>query len=202
MSWTIPLPEDDATKNLLESAISEAREAKILMFCSASDRGPVEDKSFPWRAATDKIFRIGAATADGMVDPKVGNPNSLNFTFPGSGVETDEIDKTVKYQTGSSIATELATGLAALVLYCVQISLFRATKDTDKTRIRNVFKKLKEYDGMLTAFNNIGTTQESGGKYIAVWNMFGKYIRKDQNNSAEELIDLIAELGGELSMKV
>ncbi|KAI9645784.1 hypothetical protein NHQ30_005217 [Ciborinia camelliae] len=202
MSWTIPPPEDSKTKTFLESAISEARGEKILMFCSASDGGPIEDTSFPYVGAKDRIFRIGAATAEGIVDPRVGNPTSLDFTFPGSNVETEDVDKKVNYQTGSSVATALATGLAALILYCVQISLLRAGKDSDKKRITNAFGKLKEYEGMHRAFRNIGTTPESNNKYIEVWKMFGKYTKENQNGSVDEMIDLIANLGNDLCRNI
>ncbi|TGO67431.1 hypothetical protein BOTNAR_0042g00160 [Botryotinia narcissicola] len=58
MSWTIPRPDENRTRKALEAAISEARQKKIPMFCSASDGGPIEDKTFPWAAAKINIFRI------------------------------------------------------------------------------------------------------------------------------------------------
>ncbi|KAF7948884.1 hypothetical protein EAE96_008066 [Botrytis aclada] len=201
MSWTIPPPDDSTTRNLLRAAISEALRENILMFCSASDGGPVEDKSFPWAAAKGNIFRIGAATDKGMASPDVGNPTNLGFTFPGTDVERKDVDKKVEYQTGSSVATALATGLAALVLYCVQVKLLR-TEDRDKGRVRQSFKRLKEYDGMLKAFqDNIGTTPESNNKYLKVWTVFRKYI-KNMNESPDEMIDQIANLGDELCRNI
>ncbi|KAF7930842.1 hypothetical protein BELL_0266g00130 [Botrytis elliptica] len=201
MSWTIPPPDDSTTRDLLRTAIAEALRENILMFCSASDGGPVEDKSFPWTAAKGNIFRIGAATDNGVASSDVGNPTNLSFTFPGVNVERKNVDKKVEYQTGSSVATALATGLAALVLYCVQVKLLR-TEDRDKGRVRQSFKRLKEYDGMLKAFqDNIGTTPESNNKYLKVWTVFKKYT-KNMNESPDEMIDQIANLGDELCRNI
>ncbi|KAF7948213.1 uncharacterized protein EAE97_003624 [Botrytis byssoidea] len=201
MSWTIPKPKDSTTKDILRAAISEAVRENILMFCSASDGGPVEDESFPWAAAKGNIFRIGAATDKGMASPIVGDPTDLGFTFPGTDVERKDMDKKVEYQTGSSVATALATGLAALVLYCVQVKLLR-TEDRHKGRVRQSFKRIKEYDGMLKVFqDNIGTTQESNHKYLKVWIIFKKYV-DNMSVTTDEMIDQIANLGDELCRNI
>ncbi|KAF7880798.1 uncharacterized protein EAF02_006689 [Botrytis sinoallii] len=201
MSWTIPRSDDNRAREALEAAISEARQKKILIFCSASDGGPIEDTTFPWAAAKSNIFRIGAATDKGMANPDVGNHKSLGFTFPGTDVERKDVDEKIEYQTGSSVATALATGLAALVLYCAQIKLLR-TGDRDKERVRQSFKRLKEHGGMLKAFQkNIGTTEESDHKYLEVWIIFEKYIR-NMNDTTDEMIDQIANLGDELCRNI
>ncbi|THV53899.1 hypothetical protein BGAL_0039g00110 [Botrytis galanthina] len=200
MSWTIQKPKDSTTRDLLREAIAEAVQKNIIMFCSASDEGPIEDESFPWAAAKSSIFRIGAATDKGIASSIVGNPTNLDFTFPGTNVERN-VDKKVEYQTGSSVATALATGLAALVLYCVQVKLFR-TEDRDKGRVRQSFRRLKEYEGMLKVFQDkIGTTQESKHKYLKVWTVFGKYI-KNLADPMDEPIDQIANLGDELCRNI
>ncbi|TGO48651.1 hypothetical protein BCON_0234g00150 [Botryotinia convoluta] len=81
MPWTIPRPDDSRTREILEAAISEARQKKILMFCSASDGGPIEDTGFPWAAAKSNIFRIGAATDKGMANPDVGTTEESDHKY-------------------------------------------------------------------------------------------------------------------------
>jgi len=200
MSWTIDPPkdldqEDGEVKRKLADAIQAAANANILMFCAASDKGAKFTDTFPSRAS-NCIFTIGAADATGAVDAWVGNPLNVNFTFPGTNVDVDD-SALGKNVTGSSIATAYAAGLAALILYIVQIKLLRATNPAEKAAIQTDFDKIRKHDGMMKAFRKVGTTPESQNKFIAVWDVFGAVVEeKDRyNKMQQELIDQIANLG-------
>lgn len=203
MSWTIGIPENEDLKKDLQDAILDAAKEDILMFCSATDRGPIQKMTFPSNA-TDKIFTIGAAGASGVVDSWVGDMSAINFTFPGNKVESEEYGSPlgVNYRTGSSVATALAAGLAALILYCVQIRILRAQEPHEKDKARRDFKTLKKHYHMMKAFENIGTTKDSKNKYIAVWEVFGKRVSESENCGQDEWIDLIASVGSTLCMKL
>ncbi|KAF3059759.1 putative intracellular serine protease protein [Daldinia childiae] len=204
MSWTIDPPKDEKTRNELESAIGEAVKKKILLFCSASDGGAKEDHSYPWIAARDRIFRIGGAHASGRTDDEVGSTSQINFTFPGNDVILEGVGSNheVKYRTGSSVATALAAGLAALILYCVQIRILRASKE-DAEVYKSYFRQLTDHDQMVKVFRrSIGVTEESNYKYIAVWDTFEKPIKLSKEKDPERWIDLIARVGEELCMKI
>ncbi|KAL7942118.1 hypothetical protein V8C42DRAFT_332619 [Trichoderma barbatum] len=204
MSWTIDPPDDEEDRRLLDAAIVEAANADILMFCSASDKGAKQNATYPSKATT-KIFTIGAATASGAADPWVGNLGNINFTFPGTKVEMDGArsgtDISSREVTGSSVATALAAGLAALVLYCVQVRLLLAT-DQDKQKARRDFQLLKKHDHMMKALKDIGTTEESNHKFIEVWEVFGKKVEEKERYDQERWLDLIAEVGMILCRKI
>ena len=124
MSWTIEPPEDEGVRRELEEAISAADKANILMFCSAADQGAKQTDTYPSRA-TRRIFTIGAAGPSGETNSWVGNPEKVNFTFPGDRVEIMDStpNDTTPEISGSSAATALAAGFCALVLYCVQVRM-------------------------------------------------------------------------------
>ncbi|KAH6609619.1 intracellular serine protease [Trichoderma cornu-damae] len=204
MSWTIDPPEDEEERRLLEAAIGEAAKADILMFCSASDKGAKQNATYP-SMATTKIFTIGAATASGAADPWVGNLGNINFTFPGTKVEIEGgrsgSDASLREATGSSLATALAAGLAALVLYCVQVRLLLAA-DQEKAKARRDFQLLKKHDYMMKALKDIGTTEESNHKFIEVWEVFGKKVEEKERYDQERWLELIAEVGMILCRKI
>ncbi|RDW68220.1 hypothetical protein BP5796_08877 [Coleophoma crateriformis] len=207
MSWTIDPMElrDEKDKIRLEKAIAEAAEANILMFSSAHDNAPKEDNTYPAVAAKGKIFKIGAAKASGQTDDTVGNASRVHFTFPGNEVEMEgsTLAHKVEYRTGSSVATALAAGLAALILYCVQVKLFRSSAE-ERPKIEQAFNKLKKHDSMMKAFRSIGMTEGSNGKYIAVWDMFGKQVKNSETAGKDsyQLVDLVAAVGQEICIKI
>lgn len=127
MSWTIDPTEDEAVNTELENAIRAADQANILMFCSASDQGAKQIDTYPSKA-TKRIFTIGAAGPAGETISRVGNSDLVDFTFPGDRVELLDgvtTNAPTKEVSGSSVATALAAGFAALVLHWyVQSGLF------------------------------------------------------------------------------
>ncbi|KAL6873276.1 hypothetical protein HDV57DRAFT_504684 [Trichoderma longibrachiatum] len=204
MSWTIDSPEDEDERRFLDAAIVEAANADILMFCSASDKGAKQNPTYPSKATT-KIFTIGAATASGAADSWVGNLGNINFIFPGTKVEMDGprsgTDNSSREVTGSSVATALAAGLAALVLYCVQVRLYLAT-DHEKQKARRDFQLLKKHEHMMKALKDIGTTEESNHKFIEVWEVFGKKVEEKERYDQDRWLDLIADVGTILCRKI
>lgn len=205
MSWTIDVPENENQDvRDLKTAISEAAEANILMFCAASDKGAKHTSSYPSKA-TNNIFTIGAADASGIMASYVGDINSVDFIFPGKKVEPEGLGeaptKDVDYWTGSSVATALAAGLAALILYCAQIRLLRAPA-TQKEKARRDFQALKKHEKMLQAFKMIGPTTASRGKYLAVWEVFGRKVAQSESCDREKWIDLVAEVGEDLCRRL
>ncbi|EXL70034.1 hypothetical protein FOPG_14109 [Fusarium oxysporum f. sp. conglutinans race 2 54008] len=164
MSWTIDPPKDDRERQDLENAVVEAANANILMFCSARDKGAHNAPTYPSNA-TGKIFTIGAANSSGASVDYVGNASELSYTFPGDKVEVDSGRTPPEIVDGSSVATALAAGLTALILYCIQVRIFLA-KDYEKQKAREAYKKLKQHEGMVKAFDAIETTKESNHKFL------------------------------------
>ncbi|PWY74518.1 subtilisin-like protein, partial [Aspergillus sclerotioniger CBS 115572] len=174
MSWTIDIPSDiDENPNfrLLREALQRADQRNILMFCSASDRGANNPATFPAQASAN-IFRIGAAKQSGQMVDNVGSPDNVDYTCPGDSVNTEWLDPSgvmrTDWHTGSSVATALAAGLAALILYCVQVLVARGDTEDELQKASASLKKLKTPDGMKKA---LGVMQDDA-KYLAVWNIF------------------------------
>ena len=85
-------------------------------------------------------------------------------------------DTTIQEVTGSSVATALAAGLAALILYCVQVRVLLARPEHEKQKARRDFQTIKKHDSMMRALKDIGTTEASNHKFIEVWEVFGKKV--------------------------
>ncbi|CCT70672.1 related to microbial serine proteinase [Fusarium fujikuroi IMI 58289] len=204
MSWTIDPPKDDRERQDLENAVIEAANANILMFCSASDKGAHDVPTYPSKAATGKIFTIGAANSSGASVDYVGNTSGLSYTFPGDKVEVDSgpSRKTPpEIVDGSSVATALAAGLAALILYCIQVRVFLA-KDSEKQRAREAYRKVKQHDWMVKAFDTIETTKESNHKFLKVWEVFGKCVEQKEQTPPGEWLQLVADVGTRLCVRI
>jgi hypothetical protein len=136
MSWTIETqtPDSDDMKDLLE-AITKAEKDNILMFCSTSDQGSnSKDDCYPgdW----DKCIKIGGATITGERLTWV-NEKKVNNLFPGKNIPFMNSDgKSVSYESGSSVATAAASGLAGVLLYCSRL----LPEDDVNLRTRNNMK--------------------------------------------------------------
>ncbi|KAL2140335.1 hypothetical protein VTI28DRAFT_3979 [Corynascus sepedonium] len=138
MSWTIPMNQGDSEAvKKLHHVLKTAVERRVLMFCSAPDKGKFIELDYPSGPWRDRFFRIGAARASGTVfewTPDEG----ITYILPGvdvipgqtvnnsydarSGIPTRIADSGA---TPSNIATALAAGLAAMIIYCVKASVLR-----------------------------------------------------------------------------
>jgi len=205
MSWSIEPTANDIRE--LGDAIVLAAKEGILMFCAATDEGAYRDRTYPAASSTKELFKIGAAEASGTALKWLGDQRAVDFIFPGHNVVLERPGEVPsdKYNslTGSSVATALASGLAALILYCVQAAALHLgaqparAKDYEVVTM-DVFRALKKHDGMKMAFLEIGTTDESEKKYIAVWERFKKPVKAEKNTAPDRLIDLIVALAREL----
>lgn len=119
MSWTI---KKDANQNDFEKAISTAITNNVLLFASLreAEDALVAENFYP--VSLDGVFRIGSATRFGnQAESFSGDSNVAQYILPGRevllklGTESTEIQ-------GSSVATALAAGLAALILHCADLA--------------------------------------------------------------------------------
>lgn len=213
MSWTIERTDDNANQiEELKNAISNAAAAGILMFCAANDQGIARDDSFPAFGNADKLFKIGAAGASGSMWKWVGDPAEVDFIFPGQNVVRERpkdapLEK-CNTLTGSSVATAIAAGLAALVLCCVQLAALH-NKDREQPPApapagrqghpvgMDDFYALKKHERMKEAFHAIGTSPTSGHKYIEVWDVFGVVAKPGDRDR----LDIVADIAQRLKQR-
>ncbi|KUJ15360.1 putative subtilisin [Mollisia scopiformis] len=120
MSWTIQTAvkgNEDMRK--LEDAIGRAHAAKILMFCSASDQGANNTEAC-YPGDWNQCIRIGGATFTG--EKLTWVDKNVDFWFPGRNVPFPSKDGlSVVYESGSSVATAAASGLAGVLIYSARL---------------------------------------------------------------------------------
>ena len=198
MSWSIEVNDGDPDGRDLDKAVKAAAEKGILMFCSARDRGFNIQHTYPAKS-TNNIFKIGAADDFGDTDKRVGDKSLIDFTFPGS---TEDLEGIRSF--GSSVATAYASGLAALILYCVQVRLFLKRTDEEKQKVREQFEALKKHDKMDRTFKytiGVADAGANGNKFVQVWDMFGD-VRSKKDKYPDKLLEIIGRVGEKLCARV
>jgi hypothetical protein len=201
MSWTLPFDPgqgvDSGPQKRLRSVLEQAVKEKVLMFCSTPDKGKfltTDYPSGPWRN-DKKFFRIGAANADGTVFQWTPE-DAITYVLPGVDVVKEQAASSssrfdvshytheeqlreptkrlisFKYETGSSVATALAAGLAAMIIYCIKATiLIRKTSNQSKSEIPipddGADRIAEDPIHMMNAFAALGNVTSNG--FIQVW---------------------------------
>ena len=221
MSWTIlndpKNPNDHLTR--LETAIGKAHDKGALVFCSAPDVGALGaldlSRYYPFgcTSLSGKIFRIGAAKADGHMYSWAGDPRTVDFILPGHDIEYREDDKTSDMEeniprTGSSVATALAAGLAALIIHCVRLGAIHnhrsatsgAIIDTNGVTEHSV-QAIKHYKAMSHVFRRMIETPSTEGPRLDIQRLFkdpGEEISVDSGLSEAGKWQAVAKLARDL----
>lgn len=143
MSWTIetPITGNDDMEDL-KKAVTKAAEQDILMFGSTSDQGnSTKDNGFP--AEFLNCIKIGSATDTGEPLAWV-NPQKIDFLLPGKEIPLlDNESKLISAESGSSVATAAAAGLAGLLIFCSWLLKGNDNLDMRKNNMmRNAFKSM------------------------------------------------------------
>lgn len=209
MSWTVNEPQD-GRKTRLDEALSNASKKGILMFCSSPDEGVYGGDHYPTAYGPDKFFRIGASQADGHPYSWV-LLDKVDYLFPGVDVvQANKKDIRLrgvedrKGETGSSISTALAAGLAALVIWFVIIGA-KYSWDENQGGVggdgldANDVKTIQHIKEMKQAFKKLGASRESNEKFIEIWSVLDdraralKELHGDQNvKAARQVIHKLA----------
>ena len=234
MSWTIKKIENAQTEQdntaeirRLEKAMGTARENGALLFCSAPDEGNISDLSeyCPVGCAnlSNQIFKIGAATSFNKEADRTGKVSQLDFILPGHEVKAKGDDKITvdnSLKSGSSVATALAAGLAAMVIQCVRLGAIEtyrghipreSSSSTETSRARNVLdvgsvslddlSDIKKFEHMRRVFEGIPRGKKGEmWKYLEVDKTFedlGKMLidrERDEDEKRRALIDFATKL--------
>ncbi|PVH79900.1 hypothetical protein DL98DRAFT_515795 [Cadophora sp. DSE1049] len=212
MSWTVKPPEKTKTtdrKADFDNAIQTAANKGVLMFCSANDQGhSQEDFTYPHSSNTKLTFRVGAAKATGDIADFVGNYSKIDFAFPGHDVVLGSNNLAAEEfhdfesHTGSSVATALASGLAALIFECVRLGVLHTNLDqagqADPTVAitKDDILKIRTRENMALAFGAISTGQQTYSKYVEVRDTFrrvAELLKNEEGNTTSQL-EVIAGL--------
>ncbi|PMD30165.1 hypothetical protein L207DRAFT_641753 [Hyaloscypha variabilis F] len=215
MSWTVPVPEENSKEmTLLTDALESAVKSQTLMFCSSPDRGEFKTLHYPTAYNPERFFRIGAAKDTGAAFDRAGPIDSLDFILPGVDVVRnhstprlcDKVKK-IRSDTGSSVATALAAGLAATIIYCVKacalaILTSSANGGDENGSLKAIrpgdAKRIAEHTKMKRAFERLGTPTEK--RFIPIWDSLegvNKTFESEAlmpNEKLESLINLAKSL--------
>lgn len=118
MSWSLRRSaQNEEDIESLEKEIRRAAEAKIIMYCAAEDQFQYggDQKILPGDSDTRAIKTVGSAREGGDKSDFV-NVDQVKYLIPGEEVLPDS------KKEGSSAATALAAGVAALVLWCFEVT--------------------------------------------------------------------------------
>lgn len=173
-------------------SIEKAVSKKIHLFCAMPEKGVGEkNNTYPKAIHPDKIFSIGAATRDGQPWAKTGDEKP-DFYFPGVelGIPTERADPgrrdrpPEKWPThsGSSLSCALASGLAALILYCAKKVPCEAK---DK-------KYPQKHEGMKEAFESINVSQN---RWLHVGTIFDEASIREAvtDDVRKKILDVIVD---------
>ncbi|KAM0345459.1 hypothetical protein ACHAPU_006386 [Fusarium lateritium] len=165
----------------LHAVLKRAVENKVLMFCSSPDKGKFTELDYPSGPWPNSFFRIGAAYPNGAVlqwTPDVG----ITYILPGvdivqaqstgTSTKSAESAKQNKNLTGSSVATALAAGLVAMIIYCVKASILATkTANQNKAAIQAIPDdraiQVAKPDALKRAFASLGSITPN--KFIQIW---------------------------------
>ncbi|KAL6692896.1 hypothetical protein J3F84DRAFT_401937 [Trichoderma pleuroticola] len=212
MSWTIAKNDQNSVDlDRLQVALKKACDTnQVLLFCASPDGGEMAkaqaENFYPYGCNDAGLFKIAAATVDGIRIPMAGSHH--NYSLPGHEVEdtnqsaahgvsdgqqiADNENSGLK--TGSSIATALGAGLAALIIHCVRLGaaymhsashssaavtsneLTTGSKETEATSSRllgsEALDQIKRPAHMRRVFNHMISDNNSTDRFIEVWEFF------------------------------
>lgn len=157
----------------------QAREKRILFFSAASNSGANGPENFP--AKDEHVISIRATHPSGA--PWERNPPVRNYqeAFGTLGTEVSaawlKTDPQGKILSGTSVATPIAAGIAAMLLGCA---------DADEEISDKTLRRLQSQDGMVALFKHI-SEQSHGFHYICPLKFFGDHVEDKTRRAMMEL---------------
>jgi hypothetical protein len=163
--WESEQPEVDEQINL-------ARQKGIHIFAAASNDGDFTPDHGVYPASHHEVHSIYSCRGSGRssdFNPRFTR-DGLNFMFPGEDLTILEADNTpvkgIGRQKGTSFATPIAAGTAAMVLDLVRHEL----KNSE-----DIERRLRKYKGMSNIFRAMSGDLRDGGYYhVRPWTLLGE----------------------------
>ncbi|KAJ0306121.1 hypothetical protein Brms1b_010534 [Colletotrichum noveboracense] len=189
ISWTFERKGggNDAYEKEFEELVKTAVEDnKITIFGALPDKTGVKAEDFAPLGLNKEVIRIGAATIYGE-GARENLDAKLDFLLPGEKLPSS----TGKLVSGSSYATAYASGLAAMILYCIKA--FEAIHDTDEDDdILEAWKKAKTFDGMKRIFKTLSGKSSiydpDGRLFVRPYHIFGQDFDKSEASILRRII--------------
>ena len=184
VSMSFALSNQDKNKDAIGEALwryqdryraKDEKREPVLFFAAASNAGMNSDRTFP--AKYPAVFSVHACNGQGAWWD--GNPKKVlqdcNFTAIGQHLRPLPSEPGIRV-TGTSMATPVAAGIAAIVLEFVRQDLVDHQEEVSITSKL----KLKTRAGMEAAFMELErgarTFQDDHYVYLAPWQLFSKDV--------------------------
>ncbi|KAH8745521.1 hypothetical protein BGZ57DRAFT_918456 [Hyaloscypha finlandica] len=173
MSWTIKRTDNDGADNLnreIETAGGTAQD--IILFCAAENEGEYgSNNTLPASSKISTIKKIGSSNKEGKPSGKV-KTDGFDFLFPSEGV-LNEITHDLKEnkRQGSSVSTALASGLAAMILWCSVVAGREKKYFRSKGRVATIFKTLEspeKFVDITKILDKLTNTLADSQDYVAI----------------------------------
>lgn len=146
-------------------AISFAAYKHVLMFAAATNKGKNERIPRSYPARDWRVFSISAT--DGLGFPSKFNPapqdGDLNFCILGESIESATIKGQKVRKSGTSMATPVVAGVAALVL-----EFANQTRVEGEEEVENL-EWLKTYQGMRALLKSMSDVVDKQHRYLVPW---------------------------------
>lgn len=191
MSFGWPSSEFDGF-NVLEKAIDEAYNRKVLMFAAAANSGGNCGRAYP--ASSSQVICVHSTDTDGNRSSfsPTAQASTLNFATVGESVESawptmlcHEGEK-VKTRSGTSYATPIIVGIAASLLRYARLHL-------DENQAKRL-KRKERIEALLQrcAVRGSNYQQRDGYYYVELsvqsHNLFGQDLKRVNHEFAGTLI--------------
>ncbi|KAL4888372.1 hypothetical protein BDV59DRAFT_206192 [Aspergillus ambiguus] len=152
MSWTYEIEEGetDSEKDAFATLVQKVvQENKAILFCSHPDRGPNIPLSKFGPVSLPGVIKICSATEWGDVSAQ-NTLSNADFMLPGENLLAENVY--VGEAKGSSFATAIAAGLAALVLLSLKCNKECRKHDRDADNAKKALDIVARHHGMRKVF--------------------------------------------------
>ncbi|KIX01497.1 uncharacterized protein Z518_09223 [Rhinocladiella mackenziei CBS 650.93] len=149
ISWIIKLPPSGPGVATFKGAVKRATNNNILVICATADIGAhISDDT--WPANCHNVIAISASNAFGL--PMPWSHRNVHAMLDGDQIKTRGpsymgLDENA-YESGSSVATALASGLASLCLFLARMANEdgKGERFKDQRVMKVVFRTMQEND--------------------------------------------------------
>ena len=181
MSFALAKWDHDNKKMITQKIYEKVTIRDVIFFAAASNAGKLSGITFP--ASHPEVFSIRAADVYGNDDLVSFNPGysleDINLSVLGVHVLAPHRNKETQRISGTSVATAVAAGIAALVFEFVRQS--ERTPMPEQPPIRQV-EKLKTKQGMSWVFRLMRDQLQNVGKCqnLQPWHLFDRGENGDE----------------------
>lgn len=169
----------------IEDAIGHAHKEGTVLFAAARNNGGLEKIAYP--ASHDDVICINST--DGVGNPSLFNPSyreGKNFSTVGEAVLSSWLGKVQQRKTGTSYATPIAAGIAAVAMDYMEHKR-RVWSKADDLYLAN---KIKTRKGIVTVFNKHLSYSRNDFRFLCPW----RFFKKDASGLDGALLQTLREV--------